>query len=1245
MVERESHSHERRKIFKEELEALKDEKYIDELDYNRMQYAYNLYVQNLDKNKQKVSIRASIEGTETSETTKVMQNREQSGMQEEDPLKELIRKMKASQQQEAEAAAMKKQAVFPQMNKVQADETLPESIISQAEQNKPISDPVREMSAPEFVQSKPMPESAQVPYTTKPPLQEKPRPVFTKPEKSADQTRERNITWGLILGVILLFIGGLVFGTSNWSSMNNLVKVIMVSLVSVVFFTISFAADKYFKINKTAFAFLTLGSLFLPISLISIAFFELLGPVFSLYGEGKYAFGFISSIICLSLYTYIAAKYKHRLFVWFSYLTATISAAFLLALTYLPSDFFYLGMMLYNALLLFAYYKLKNHERWALFTKELPIYAQLNLVVSTLLMLFFFENAIFHSFNILLTAALYISMVFVNKAKHYHIVFTLLFVYGMYQLIESSVLQYFDYIGFALIGMLYLVFQKYAGKEHEMAKIFRFTSGLISFCAFIFISYQGLLQRSDEDSFVLLAAYLLIAANYIILANMAKAAIFRYLAPIFLMAACWQSYYVLLPGLDGKGLEIYLFVFATGMFAGFYILNDFKYFIVIKNSSFFVSIGTMTLTIIATLLSEDLTQASILLFAFGVIAFITYKHTANDTLQKSAAWVNPLSWGIAVMTLFDYLDKNSVFYKNQVEIMGHLALGGLLLLGVSYIWKKRNEAALDVNTFLTGVALYTLSMLSTPLEGYDHPYLLSSIYFIGMAVYIFLVYKMKQKVLWIFVSITSLVFFISLTAILDRLIGTEQQWLVLYSLLIPLIELAVYEFIGRKIADLKPFFFWTAQVYLVPAFLISVLYLSYHSIHPVILLPALASYIYSTLRLTKEWEIKLFLYAAFTVLPAILYLHFVYYQLEDVLTGDYLFLIVTGMITIVWAVANYTWKSRIDWYLIPQAVIGLLTFTIFSYNEGMIHMGLFALYTIFTLFLLYKRKWTVFQCIPLLIAVMYMIQFLPSLEKWLQISIVVLVFFAHHLFGKVAYKKIIKKETKLEIDWYTILSAAYILILFKIIPGWEVLWLKMIPTLLVVYYLFMLINRFAGIAAKRIVKTMAAISVLLPYYTILFEFEWNQYIVTELFVLPFIALTIFLSRHTWQDYKQVMNWVQTIVLVIVTIVLVADALQSNTIYDAIIIGVLSLASIIGGMQCRIKSYFFTGICVLLLNVLLQTRPFWGNFPWWGYLVIAGLTLIGFAGFNELQKQKKDTNSKSFLQKKKEQFIQKFKDWD
>ena len=63
--------------------------------------------------------------------------------------------------------------------------------------------------------------------------------------------------------------------------------------------------------------------------------------------------------------------------------------------------------------------------------------------------------------------------------------------------------------------------------------------------------------------------------------------------------------------------------------------------------------------------------------------------------------------------------QHSVFYRYQVEIMGHLAIGGLILLGFSYFWKSRKQWPLDLSTFLLALSVYTLSMLSTPLGWHD----------------------------------------------------------------------------------------------------------------------------------------------------------------------------------------------------------------------------------------------------------------------------------------------------------------------------------------------------------------------------------------------------------------------------------------------------------------------------------------------------------------------------------------------
>lgn len=80
-----------------------------------------------------------------------------------------------------------------------------------------------------------------------------PKPKIEKKKLTADQMRERNITWLLNLGVILLLIGGLFVATSNWESMSNLMKSSSVGLVSLLFFGIAYLSRKVLKIESYNF--------------------------------------------------------------------------------------------------------------------------------------------------------------------------------------------------------------------------------------------------------------------------------------------------------------------------------------------------------------------------------------------------------------------------------------------------------------------------------------------------------------------------------------------------------------------------------------------------------------------------------------------------------------------------------------------------------------------------------------------------------------------------------------------------------------------------------------------------------------------------------------------------------------------------------------------------------------------------------------------------------------------------------
>ncbi len=141
--------------------------------------------------------------------------------------------------------------------------------------------------------------------------------------------------------------------------------------------------------------------------------------------------GIMCTLIPLPLYMRNAMANRSRLFVWIFFLFLSFFVGFMLAAIQVPRDLFYLFIMIYNAGLLYVYHRFHRQQqsKILLFLKELPAYAQLNLIVSTLLMLVIFEQELFYSFNVLLTAVLYMAMVFVYNTKAYQFVFIALFAY------------------------------------------------------------------------------------------------------------------------------------------------------------------------------------------------------------------------------------------------------------------------------------------------------------------------------------------------------------------------------------------------------------------------------------------------------------------------------------------------------------------------------------------------------------------------------------------------------------------------------------------------------------------------------------------------------------------------------------------------------------------------------------------------------------------------------------------------
>ncbi|WP_058307372.1 hypothetical protein [Gracilibacillus massiliensis] len=1062
-----------------------------------------------------------------------------------------------------------------------------------------------------------------------------------KPQKSKEQIRERNITWLLILGVAFLLISGLVVATSTWEQMGALLKVVMLIGVSVFFLGLSGISSSILKIEKTAFAFLTLGSLLLPIAIIAIGYFGLFGDYLTLTGEGKYLLGIICTVLPLPLYIRNAVKNNSRLFVWIFFIFMSCFIGFSIAAMNVSVDLFYFLIMVYNAVLLYGYHRYRHRKAIQLFTKELPAYAQLNLVISTLLMLFVFEDSLFYSFNVLLTAFIYITMVFVYNTKSYQLVFSGLFAYGVYQLTEHSWLQSLDLVVYGLLGAAYLVFAYLMKKDAYLAKVFYYTSGVISLFAFIYISYQGLVIRGNQESWILLLAYLTIAGTYIYLASITTRQVFRWLASIFIVTSGLELWELIFESLIS--IQLFIFIFASLLFTWIGVRTKLMFLQAIKTSTYYISIMVRFLAIIYGLMLETYFEVSFMFLVAGCLALIVAKAQSNISKQIGL-WSHAISWLLAFIVLYPEIISRFITYYNELNIAFHTAIAGILLLAISLAWKKANKLMLAETTFYTGQASYLMAVFLL-LADYpiDEVFVRPALLLVGIGVFVWLVRYARVGPLWLLVAVIVVSFYASLIRTFAIQEFEAVMWYIMFA---PVLLLTIERVVGKITEELKVYFFWFAH-FIQIMILITILsdYMFEQLLHPMILVIPFILYIYSMVIMSEEWEKKVLLYAAMTMVPFIVTANVAYYNLEDYLSISYCLIGSTVLFFLTWLLVRPVWKKPMEWYMIPFANYSLLMVIVIEQITLLLDVIIIVGFLLLNLYLLHIRKWLNVIVLPLLLTILMWNRqdYIDNDFSIFMISIgsyVVLL-----AAGRIFYKNLVEiVAKKWVVDWYSIVAVVYLGYSLNYAELIGTVWVRIVPYLLLAIWLFLQVKRVNQPLMQKVFITLGGVSLLPAYYLVLQEYlaHISDLFHAELLVLPILILSIVMEKKTWKSYKRIMSQIQTVILVLITVYLVVDAIQSNTVWDALIVGTLSLIALLIGMSFQIKSYFFVGLGTLLFNVIYQTKPYWGNMPWWGYLLIAGITLITIASYNEWTKQRQ-TEGK--LNKKFKKLVKRLKEWN
>ncbi|MDQ6599211.1 hypothetical protein [Bacillus salipaludis] len=1067
------------------------------------------------------------------------------------------------------------------------------------------------------------------------------KPQKIKKALSQKEIRESNITWLLNIGVIFLLIGGLFVATSNWESMSSLMKSGSIGIVALLFFGIAGLSEKILHINKTAFAFIILGSLFLPIFILSLGWFGLLGPYLSITGDGRYILGALGSFIPIIDYVYFAKKLDSRLFVWFTYISLTSGFAFLLASLKLEIDLFYLGLMGFNAILIFIYHLVKKRKGLRLFTSEFVPYIQANLVICTLLMLFIYDNQIVYGFNLLLTAVIYLSMMYVSGRKEYHFIFSAMIVYGFYQVIEHSMLESVGPILYALAAFGFMFVPKAIKEEFSLDKVFQVTSAVVSGLAFIYISFEGILLRSGEPSLVLLIAYIIIAANFTYLSHHTPRAIFPYFSSFFLTVAIMEVLSFISLVID---FHFSLTLFFTGflLFILFGILHLGAYLEIVRISSRDVGAVVMGFAILAAFVFQKWWELGVMLLLLVSCAYLLLKSEKRLHYKKAAEWILPSTFGLSIIAFGSEINAHSALYENDYGDTVNFAIGAILVLLSSFGWKQVKEKRLEHTSLFVSQILYTLAIGQSYVGSVNELWVQPLVLLIGVWMYSYLYKRIGTKWIPFLIGMATLLAYLTCVHALSMKIEINQMMNTLIATMSAVILLVICYLWRNKDQNLSSAFAWIGHI-LLPAVL-GYTWLFDHDTAWVSFVIAIIAYAISARQAGDEWKIKLFLYGCFSSVFCVTSLGMDH--LFDSLKRYYEFPITSIVLGLFWLAANPAYKKRTIYYLVPFSLFGLCC-TLNAYPFGWGPYLTTSVYTIGVLFFLHKIKWNQFVIFPLFIAFIATVEVsfsdnLVLVEKMLLSGGIGILLV---LVGQLIYRQLIelgKKPQEIKLDGYTVIAPLFFSFMYYFND--QSVWTDALPGLLISASIWMQRKRVPENYSVLVVM-LGSLYLLQPYYSVVTDLDipalWDR----EAMVLPLVVVVILIRVKLKDHYTSLTKPLEWAVLCAVAILLIQDGLASSTIYDAIILGSLSLLSLLAGMFLQIKSYFFIGSSVLLLNVFLQTRPYWGNMPWWGYLLIAGLILITVASTNEWNKQKIQKGETTFLMVLKEKIITKIRKWD
>lgn len=635
-------------------------------------------------------------------------------------------------------------------------------------------------------------------------------------------------------------------------------------------------------------------------------------------------------------------------------------------------------------------------------------------------------------------------------------------------------------------------------------------------------------------------------------------------------------------------------------------------------------------------------EAGVMLLLLVTIALMVHKKEKRVIYKKVALWVFPVSLGLSFVAFGEAIISSNRFYQTEFSYACNFAAGSSAVLLSSLIWRKMKELDLERTSSYTAQALYSFSIFCSIIGPINQLWVRPIVLLFGICLYYYFYKRIELKWIPFFISITTLFSYFSIVHSFSMVFPFNHSVnSLIFSTSAVLLMILAYG-CRKKDPLLSKAFAWVGHgIY---PFALAFTWFEYNTVSGLSFFLSIITYALSTRIVITEWKIKAFLYGCFTsvlffVSTGLNYLVVQYF-------GHYEFPITSALILFFWLFANQTFKKRTSFYAVPFSIIGIGTM-LFTYPFEFMSYGVTIVYAAVILFYLHKLKWDIIGIIPLFFAFLAMVEFSffgnkSGFEKLLLsggigISMI--------LIGQLVYKKLFNNGRSFKgfkLDGFTFIAFLYFLFMYYF-EGTSI-WSHALPGIMIAASIWLQRKRVPS-NYSVLFQLLSGAYLLQPYYSIISEFQVPHLWKGELLALPWVLLMIFIRLLLQERFSIITKPLEWGILIIVSLFLIHDGLTNTSVYEGIILGSLSLLSMLSGMYWQIKSYFFTGSGVLLLNLFLQTRPYWGHMPWWGYLLVAGFILIIVASSNEWHKQKTLKGESTFITVLKTKVVNKIKKWN